>query len=167
MRAHEQRRRHEKGQLSTRTPHKSSTVASDDTKVARHRSQSVLHRGTTSPLPRSEVALLAHRHASTSAQRAIGLATCQCKYSLGTKLRLVTFRRVSRLSGTLHALPARNLRHGQYEQAHQVNCWGHHANVTQWSHGNSGAASRRANEFSSRLISWQRAASSVAKTIGS
>ncbi|KAG8338920.1 hypothetical protein TRVL_10253 [Trypanosoma vivax] len=69
--------------------------------------------------------------------------------------------RVSHSSGTLHPLPARNLRHGRCEQAHQVKCWGHHANVTQWGHANSGTALRRANKLSSHLIKrrTQRAAS--------
>ncbi|KAG8341944.1 hypothetical protein TRVL_07233 [Trypanosoma vivax] len=69
--------------------------------------------------------------------------------------------RVSRSSGTLHPLPTRNLQHGQCEQAHQVKCWGHHVNVTQWRHANSGIASCRANKLSSHLIKrhTQRAAS--------
>ncbi|KAG8340434.1 hypothetical protein TRVL_08734 [Trypanosoma vivax] len=69
--------------------------------------------------------------------------------------------RVSHSSGTLSALLTRNLRHGRCEQAHRVKCWGHHANVAQRRHANSGAASRRANKLSSRLIKrhTQRAAS--------
>ncbi|KAG8339604.1 hypothetical protein TRVL_09568 [Trypanosoma vivax] len=80
------------------------------------------------------------KHTGTSAHRAIGLATCQCKYSLGTGLRLVMLLRVSHSSGTLSALLTRNMQRGRCEQAHRVKCWGHHANVAQWRRANSGAA---------------------------